>query len=473
MSRYLYAAAVTVGITLSACDTTEYLIADPEPSIADAGQLTTPHAYSDLLDLVPLLDPNGIAKTRYENGQHSKAWNDLEKGEQIDLAFQAFYDRNHYTGDVKLRRNRIQERLLAVSNRRCNLFKSILYQLRAKTNFGLGALTTISGVAGALVTGVDGSRVLSGISGIFSGLRGEFNQEMFQNLATQVIIQGVDTRRRETYDQIVKKGQTKTIEHYTAEAAVKDAIFYHGQCSVIVGFEMAGDAIKTVDDPGIEDANRTLAKLAVTRKLLDVGNITPKQAADLLGETNARLPIAGTSLGQAEDEVSPIQAIEGAGDAIRRRHESFEGYVNSLEVSPPSGERDEDMVLKLETQQRQPILAELQKATGLARLALGKCVEEALKASQDVVVANQNVDAQTTESARLVARNVRDRTLLAALAVSTKINLVPTLYGLIIDAAAKAIKGGATKLNEGEALPDNAVTDATTALKNASTISAC
>lgn len=167
---------------LSSCDAVERAIADPEPSIADAGQLVEPNPFDELMDLATILDPKGVARDNYENEhkrENGKAWKDLPKGQQTDFSLRAFYDLSAYPGDLKLRRNRVQERLLVESNRRCNLFKSLVYQIRSKSNFLLGALGTITGVAGGIVTGIDGSRILSGTSGIFSGLRAEFNQELF------------------------------------------------------------------------------------------------------------------------------------------------------------------------------------------------------------------------------------------------------------------------------------------------------
>ena len=325
------------------CDHIERWTADPQPGMSGGGWLTSYNSMDDQVDLLTALDPNGYAYQKFTSegragdldgrqdwpknkvptrnwmgnvpeGSPSKliGWKDLTNSQQIDLAFKAFYDPRYLAAGTPVdRRNRIQEQLLAVSNARCAVFKSILYELRAKSNVVLGTLATVTGVVGGIVSG-GASQALAGTSGIFSGTRAEFNQEMFQNLATQVIVEGIDVRRREVYDQIVQRGQVMSIEKYTVEAAVKDAIFYHAQCNVVTGFQVAQDSIKTVADPGIDAANRVLAKLTATRELLQNRKLTPEEAAKLLTKSNALLGLAGTPLANDRNKVLPTTAMAAA-----------------------------------------------------------------------------------------------------------------------------------------------------------------
>ena len=127
-------------LPIAGCDTITEQIADPEPSIADGGQLVDSDPFNEEVDLVALLDPDGKAQTAYNSKYGTNSFQELAKnggrGKQIDLAFNVF---DTYPRDARQRRNEVQERLLFASNQRCNIFKSVLYQTRSKTNFTLGS----------------------------------------------------------------------------------------------------------------------------------------------------------------------------------------------------------------------------------------------------------------------------------------------------------------------------------------------
>lgn len=179
----------------------------------------------------------------------------------------------------RLARNTLQERLLLSSEQRCSAFKIGLQREFSRTNFGLGVLSTLAGTAGALVNSVSAARNWAGTAAVSSGVRAEFNQDFFANLAAHVVIDGVDKRRREVYEQIQRYGQAKAYADYPVEAAIKDALYYHGQCSVAAGFQMASDAIKLYDDPGINTGLAMIAKIRAANLML---NDTSLGAEDLL-----------------------------------------------------------------------------------------------------------------------------------------------------------------------------------------------
>ena len=155
------------------------------------------------------------------------------------------------------RRNAIQERILAASNQRCAEFKNYLRQFQAEVNFGLGTATTTLAGLGAIFTPASTVRALSGAAAIASGVRAEFEENFFYTLATPVITEGIDTRREEIYEKI-RKRQNENQTTYPIQAAVKDAIEYHGSCSTRVGFEAAGDAIVQTRDPGLKQLSKAL-----------------------------------------------------------------------------------------------------------------------------------------------------------------------------------------------------------------------
>lgn len=199
-------------------------------------------------------------------------------------------------------RNALQERILAASAQRCNAFKGNLQRAYSRVNFNLGLANTIAGTAGALVSG-SAANYWSGASAIFSGARSEFNQDYMSGLAAFVITDGIDKFRRDAYKDIQQQGQNKPYADYPVEAAIKDALFYHGLCNVMSGFRAAHDAIKEVDNPGMNASVRMLAKLKVAQRIDKLGSETD---LDKLLESAAKITamdtlMAGSLLGSKSE----------------------------------------------------------------------------------------------------------------------------------------------------------------------------
>jgi hypothetical protein len=260
------------------------------------------------IDLVSLLDPDGRAQ------KQRPSWNSIDPGDQIDFATDAFYRYN--ASELVLRRNRVQERILPASNQRCNVFKSGLQRSYSRGNFWFGTVATISGVAGAVVKSVQASKYLAGAAGIFSGTRAEWNQDFLSNLAVHVIVSGIETRQQQIYTQIVQNGQNKTIEQYTVEAAIKDALFYHGQCSVVTGLEVASNSIKLAAEPGIDAATVAMLKVKNAQNIANGGTPDPALASKIQQIQSSSVLFAGTTLGNtaanSSDTLDTLKSIIGA-----------------------------------------------------------------------------------------------------------------------------------------------------------------
>ncbi len=219
------------------------------------------------LNIFYMLDPESKARDVY-NGQtkggpttQKPLWETLTDSEKYDLAFKAFYTyEGGDTGKLKLARNRVQDRILSASIGRCNVFKTYLQRDQSDVNFSMGAGATIAGVLGAVLPGVQSARNLAGVAGLFSGLRAEFNQAYYANLAAHVVVRGIDVVQAETFQRIQKDAQSRPISEYTVEAAIKDAIFFDGLCSVISGMEQAAESIRTYADPGLDSLQRVMIR---------------------------------------------------------------------------------------------------------------------------------------------------------------------------------------------------------------------
>lgn len=101
-----------------------------------------------------------------------------------------------------IRRNKVQDEIIAASENVCRRFKISLNDQITKTNFSLGGIATTFAGLGAIFTDPSTARALSGAAAIVSGVRAEYNQAYLDSLTVQVVTKGIDARRKEILDQI-------------------------------------------------------------------------------------------------------------------------------------------------------------------------------------------------------------------------------------------------------------------------------
>ncbi len=178
-----------------------------------------------------------------------------------------------------LTRNQIQERMLAASEQRCADFKALLQRKQSNMSFVTGLATAAFAAAGSITTSVEGARTLAGLSGLSSATGAEYNQAFFSNLASHVIIAGINLHRTRIYEQIISQGQIRPIDQYTLQGAIKDAFKYHAACSIMTGLNEAQQAIKTVENPGLGILQRATIK---NKFLQALNGATPNEVPQVL-----------------------------------------------------------------------------------------------------------------------------------------------------------------------------------------------
>lgn len=231
-----------VGWALTGCSS---LSPDPERSffggggdrVNAAGAHQLLDAAFESVDLVELLVPGGLSSEQQAYCQRHFGDSEAQAACRIDVAFQVLHQRPEL--DIPARWRIIQDRLIAASDQRCNVYMIYIQRHRSAATFSLGTLTSLFGGAAAIATGANVARALGGSAGILSGIRAEYEQSYFLNQTTNIIAAGIRTRRKLLLDEI-DKGRTGAVEQrYTAERAVSDALRYHGACSLLSGLEQA------------------------------------------------------------------------------------------------------------------------------------------------------------------------------------------------------------------------------------------
>jgi hypothetical protein len=313
----------------------------------------------EAIDIPRLVDPDFLAMKKLNLNKDE--WQELDMGKRIDAAFDVFYtyDRGDLT-KLANRRNRVQERILAGSTQRCISFKNHLQRAYARTNFTFGVLSTVAGITGAVVERAMDAKRLAAAAGIFGGVRSEWNQDFLANLTVNVIVAGIELRQADLYSQVVVKGQSKSIEIYPVEAAVKDALFIHGQCSVITGLQVAADSIKLQQNPGLENATEIMMRVQNARLVAD-----GKEPDLNIGSKIAALRTPSTLVGTIRKEEPPALDVVDELNSLRTKQSR---YAADLPAAAVKGK---------------PALDKLAEA-----IVTAKCEDIMRKAHQETLAAN-------------------------------------------------------------------------------------
>jgi hypothetical protein len=264
-------------------------------------------------------------------------------GKRLDQALGCFADAAALNPDrARDLRNQIQERMLGASEQRCADFKSHLQRSQSTANFYSGMFTSGFAAAGAITKSIEGARTLAGLSGLANATGAEFNQAYFANLAAHIVVGGIDQARSKLYEQIATSASNKTITEYTLQAAIKDAFRYHGTCSIMTGLIEAQDAIRLVDNPGLEALRRAVVK---NKHLQALTAAEPDKVRAVIEEWKDVMPpdrwLAGVPLAAS---TRPVVSDVSAGPLLVQRRlvdagalvPRFDASVIALEKDVPS-----------------------------------------------------------------------------------------------------------------------------------------
>lgn len=162
--------------------------------------------------------------------------------------------------DVKLR-DEMQDHILAASNQKCGGYIRYLHSIKGDTDVFWGGLATLLAGAGSVISYGPTAQAFSAGGAVSSGIRAEFNQAYFANLAIEVMTAGINSRRTEILQEIYKRRGNSGDEHYSLNGAVRDALKYHSACTAVTGFEVAAQSISRADNPGAKELSKFIKDL--------------------------------------------------------------------------------------------------------------------------------------------------------------------------------------------------------------------
>ncbi len=211
------------------------------------------------VDLVRELTPPG------ENWNTARQCVQSATNDCMAGALNAFYAE---PTNQRLRRNRVQASLRKASDRQCDHYLQFLNEFQSKFNFFSGsAATALAGVS-TIVTNTEAARLFAGLAGISSGLRAEFNSDIFYQQAVPILVTAIGTERQTQRTEMDRRWNLE-LDAYPVELAIADALRYHGACSLVSGLSHVQLAVNFQRDPGIEGLNRALVKVNAGRLIQD------------------------------------------------------------------------------------------------------------------------------------------------------------------------------------------------------------
>jgi len=204
----------------------------------------------------------GLDKYEYAKdepvGANSAGAPDAGRGRMcLELATALF---NSDSTGIESRRNDVQARLLAASDSECAQFKQHLNSLQGYGNLVSGSLTTIFAGAGAIVTQVNAARAFGGLGAITSGVRAEFNSDLFLKQAAPTITKAIDQQRTQLRANFAT-ARSSSISNYPLWSAIADAFRYNDQCSLVSGLGFMDRALEVAQSPGLDALEDYLKRL--------------------------------------------------------------------------------------------------------------------------------------------------------------------------------------------------------------------
>ena len=360
MIRYLVVFLIILVVSIiSGCATIKSQFG-PEKSLFGGNRVTVASANQMIdEDFEGFTDEELVHLLHPENPSLSN-WGNLTDQDKMKALNTAIKNANQYS-NTKAHRSQIQDRLIAASNQRCNVYATYLKRMSTQINGVLGTLTTALGGAGAIVTGAEAARILAGLAGIASGTRGELNQAIFESVTTSVIVPAFQNRREEILTEIMSK-RLDDLEKYTIEGAMADAIKYHGACSLDAGISFAQKSIQSFDDIGVKKLKPILDELGLVRSVSESfipGSLNSVVVSKkVLGIFVENLTKYKSSINQSKPElVKEIEAELGKatstdGDYLKEAEELDKTLAGVLlNLSSSTGIERRHSTLELQTQQ--------------------------------------------------------------------------------------------------------------------------
>jgi hypothetical protein len=411
------------------------------------------------INLLELIDPEQKAAEKYkalwDKAEEEKKGN-KKYGPRYDLALSWFRQNSMSEEEKRLARNGVQERMLSASISRCNVFKTFLQRDQSDVSFWLGSATTVSGILGAVLPGATASRNLAGAAGMFSGIDAEHNQAYFSNLASNVLVKGIELEQSKVQEQLRSVGQKQSIADYPMEAAIRDAIYFDGLCSTVVGLEQAAESITLEKNPGLQQGLRAIISVRAMNEIANTANFSQLRSSGDLYKLQALATPTGSPLAAVGAPATTQAAVPDISETFFTLEPDISAYLtdqanqlagsykqkyDSLLTSVPD---DKKAASQAKIKTPDAVLKEFLDAVNnqlITKLGLNNCGKDVLGLVNTLATARVDLRNAASDADRLKKSLAVDMAVSAIGVKQHKLQAVKDLAKLDIDAAVKASSG--------------------------------
>ncbi|HMB95890.1 MAG TPA: hypothetical protein VKK61_07620 [Tepidisphaeraceae bacterium] len=181
--------------------------------------------------------------------------------EKLPLYLQA--QQNNDLG--KSARNRLQSAMMTLSDQIVSqqLEKIAGLQVEMNTVLGTSALGLSSG---ATMASLPLATYLSGSAAALSAAQSSFNEQIYRDAVMQSLVGAIESDRA-TLAADIRQRQSESIDDYSVEAAIEDAIDYHQRGSFYHGLTLIRQAIETSNQERVQQATIEAARQRENRVL--------------------------------------------------------------------------------------------------------------------------------------------------------------------------------------------------------------
>ncbi|MBC7950564.1 MAG: hypothetical protein H7Z12_01915 [Rhodospirillaceae bacterium] len=158
----------------------------------------------------------------------------------------------------KSHRTAIQETIILVADRRCEIVKQVITSAKAESSFISSMLSTVTGLTGALVSD-SASRYFAGAAGGASAIGAAWDNAYFKGQATDLILHGINTARGDSRAKLIVPKRSASLAEYPLEEAIGHALQYNAECSIPAALHAVNAQLQKSPNVDAIAADRLLA----------------------------------------------------------------------------------------------------------------------------------------------------------------------------------------------------------------------
>ncbi|OLQ72284.1 hypothetical protein BIT28_25055 [Photobacterium proteolyticum] len=157
--------------------------------------------------------------------------------------------KNRLGVDYTYLRNDLQERIISASNQRCAAYIRTITSSKSQSQTAWTSLSLLLSGAASVITHSPTSQAFAAGSTVSTGILSSYNEAYFNNLTLNVVSAGI-SKKRESILAHISSNKSLSLNEYSVNAAISDAINYHAACNIISGMETAA---KVTQDAKVDE----------------------------------------------------------------------------------------------------------------------------------------------------------------------------------------------------------------------------